>query len=308
LQSERKEWNFMKRLLVLILGILSFMGTAMAAPIVLPTGPIFIQYNNLEQVNAANSILVPGYAPAVGTQGNWGVLNISSIQFGGIATSHTDISGGTTFFADDGPGGTQGQVTGIFYGIQIQPGGTTATGGTVDLFWHDAGTDTITTACMTGAAPCGPNAATVGAFASGTFLVRINFASGIINGNPTVTLESNTDPTINASGHSDAFGNVNLAAPGPWTNAFNGDWFFVDPNGNGTFGEPGETRDLRFSTFYNGNSNWDGAPGSGTSGLRSNDPARAFNVPETNTLPLLVLSLGGLGLMTLRKKSRGLNS
>jgi len=299
----------MKKLLTISVGILLLSATAVAAPLVLPSGPLYLQYNNLEQVNVANTIVVPGYAPAVGTQGNWGVLNVSSIQFGGVASSHSDISGGTAFFSDDGPGGSQGQVTGIFYGIQILPGGTRATGGTVDLFWHDAGTDTITTACMTGAAPCGPNAATVAAFTSGTFLVRLNFASGIIAGNSTVTLESSTDVgAVGTPGHSDGFANVSLTQTGPWTAPFNGDWFFVDPNGNGTSGEPGETRDLRFSTFYNSNDNWDGAPGSGTEGLRSNDPARVFTAPETSTLSLLVLALGGIGMVNLRKKTRGINS
>jgi len=277
----------------------------MAAPIVLPSNsPVFFQYNNLEQFSAANNLTVPaGYAPAAGTQGNWGVLNVSSIQLGGISIPHTDISGGPTFFNDDGPGGTQGMVTGIFYGIQVGAGGTTATGGVMDLFWHDAGADTTLgatlaaeTSCLAGAT-CGPNSATVAAFASGTFLVRLRFASGIINGDNSTTLVSSITPTINGTGHADGFANVDLAAGGPWAQALNGDYFFVDTNGNGVFGESSEIRDLRFSTLFNGLADWNGTTGAnpGAIGLRSNDPARAVTAPEPGSLGLLVIGIGALG-------------
>ena len=198
-------------------------------------------------------------------------------------------------------------VTGIFYGIQVQPGGTTATGGTLDLFWHDAGADTTLgatlaaeQACLAGG--CGPNSTTVAAFASGTMLARIQFASGIINGNATVTLSSSTNPTINTSGQADGFGNV-VPGSGPWAAPFNSDWFFVDPNGNGTFGETGETRDLRFSTFYNGLPAWNGTATAnpGAVGLRSNDPARVFTTAEPTSLLLLGLGLVGVGFISHRR-------
>jgi hypothetical protein len=299
----------MKKLLMCFIGVLSFAVSAVAAPLVLPSGtPIFFQYNNLEQVSAQNNLVVPGYEPAVGTQGNWGVLNVSSIQFGGVSVPHTDISGGPAFFSDDGPGGSQGQVTGIFYGLQIT-GPTTATGGTLDLFWHDAGADTTLgasiaaeQACLNGG--CLPNATTVAAFTSGTFLVRLRFASGIINGNAVVTLSSDIDPTtISGTGHADGFANVDTAQVGPWTTPLNSDFFFVDPNGNGITGEPGETRDLRFSTLFNGLPAWNGAAGAnpGAIGLRSNDPARTVTTPETNSLVLLGLGLVGVGWLSQRR-------
>jgi len=294
----------MKLFAVSSLVVLTFAASALASPIVLPTGaPIYFQYNNLEQVSAGNNIVVPGsYAPATGTQGNWGVLNVSSIQIGGVSIPHTDIGGGPAFFSDDGPGGTQGQVTGIFYGIQTLPGDQTATGGFLDLFWHAPGSDPVTANCLA-AVTCGPNAATVAEFTSGTFLARLDFASGIITGNPTVTLQSSTNPSISTSGEADGFANVDMTDIGPWSAALNGDYFFVNPNGLG-FGAPGNTRDARFSTFYNGQPAWNGPAGSGIFGLRSNDPARVFtSTPEPGTLSLLGLGLLGLGIVSRRKNS-----
>jgi len=294
----------MKLLVLSCFVVLTFAASALASPIVLPTGsPLFFTYNNLEQVSAGNNIVVPGsYAPAAGTQGNWGVLNVSTIQLGAVSDPHTDIGGGPVIFADS-PGAPQGQVTGIFYGIQTLPGDQTATGGTLDLFWHDPGTDLITgsSSCL-GGVTCLPNAATVAAFTSGTFLASFNFATGIIDGNNVVTLQSTTNPTINLSGEADGFANVSLTRVGPWTAAFNGNYFFVNPNGLG-FGVDGNTRDARFSTFYNGLPSWSGAPGSGIVGLRSNDPAREFTVPEPGSLSLLGLGLLGLGLVSRRKNN-----
>src|SRR5215831_10974394 len=100
----------MRQLLACGIGMLVLGATAIAAPIVLPTNsPVYFQFNNLEQFSSNNNLAVPGtYAPTTGTtQGNWGVLNVSSIQLGGISVPHTDISGGPAFFSDDGPGGSQ---------------------------------------------------------------------------------------------------------------------------------------------------------------------------------------------------------
>ena len=151
----------MRRFALTAFALLAGVGSAMAAPIGLPPNqPIYFQFNNLEVTSAANDLVVPGaYAPAAGLQGNWGVFNITSMQNGAVSIPHLNIGGGPVFFSDDGPGGTAGQITGIFYGIQ-NTSATTATGGHIDLFWHDAGSDTITAACIAGAT-CGPNAATV---------------------------------------------------------------------------------------------------------------------------------------------------
>jgi len=284
----------MKRILLSAFAILSIAGPAMAGPITLPgSNPTFFQFNNLEQVNLANNLTVPGYLPALGLlQGNWGVVNVSSIQNGAVTLPGIDISGGPAFFSDDGPGGSAGQVTGVFYNIHIVDS-THATGGTLDLYWHDVGADTVTAACLAGGCTPATAAAT---FGTGTFLARLNFASGILGpvGDCNTTIRSTTDPTTaGGSGNADSFANVDTSAPGAWTNVLNGNWFTTACG----------IRDVRFSNFFNVDvASW-GTGAGGTFGLRSNDPARVFTVPEPTSLTLLGFGLAGLARMRRRFNS-----
>ena len=308
----------MKRnLLTLALG-LAFTAGAMAAAPVLQPGPLYLQFNNLEQAGpmlpgfAAKDLNGDGIADVGGLEFNWGVFNVSTIQAGAVATPNTEIGGGPAYFADFG----LNQVSGIFYGFKLKDGtNNQLTGGYMDFWYHDTAATAITAAELAGGFAPGTRTDwnLAGKFTSGTFLGRVKFESGIIDGDNETTVKSSVDPlSFTGQGNADGFGSVVDinndgvidAADGLWAAPINGDWFFVDPNGNGTRGEAGEKRDLRFSTFFTNLDTWDAidaGTGAPIQGLRSNDPARAFVVPEPSMIGLLGLGLLGLGLGRRRK-------
>lgn len=289
-------------------------GPVAAAPISLPNGPLYFQFNNLEQLSPGNQIDSDG--DGTPDEGNWGVFNISSVQAGAVAIPNKDIGGGPVIFSDDGPGGTQGQITGIFYGITIV--NTTlgpvitvdATGGFIDLYWEDAGDDDIDAAALSGAA--GPGIRTAqdqaGDFTDGTFLVRLAFASGIVPDDDNVTIRGTFINTITGSGQADSFADVVDVNgdgvidenDGLWAGILNTDWFIVhdDPND----GIDTQTRDIRFSNFTNGLPTWNGDQD--IVGLRSNDPGRAFVIAEPTTLAMLGGGLLLAGLLSRRQRRK----
>ena len=226
------------------------------------------KFSNLEQASLTNSLSVPGYAPASGMQGAWGVFVVATIEHGVVVVPNSQIaSNGSRFFVDDGPGGMAGQITGIFYGLQTTSPATW-TGGTIDFFWHDKDATYIDGSCVSGST-CAPDAAAVGFFTSGTLLVRLKLAGGIDPADAQVFTKSNVPIgsllTSGGFGQFASFADVDASTTGAWSAALDHDWFMTNAGAH----------DMRLLSVVTSQSTWSGKP-AGAIGLRSNDPIVVF--------------------------------
>jgi hypothetical protein len=279
--------------------------TVMAAPITLPVSPLFVQYTNNEQFSVTNSIhSTNATTGAVTNEGNWGILQISSIAKGtaGIPPGSDIQGGGGNVFTDGGAGGPQ--ITGIFYGTTVIPGsgGLNATGGTIDLYWRDVGT------ANTGAdlaRPFNPalrvNQKTYTGYAEPLnpafiFLAQLVYGPGCDN-DPTHHVCTGVAPGT-GDGTAKSYQSVNRAAGGLWASQLDTNFFTLDANGNPLV----PAQDVRTDSDFTRNSAglWDGD--GDIIGLRSSDPVRALVTPEPATLTLFGLGLLGAGFMRRRKQ------
>src|SRR5439155_16250420 len=104
---------------------------AIAAPIVLPAGPIFGKFNGVEQINFGGTGFTATSGatgadcvvcePASSAENVFGVFLITDLEPGVVTNPNQNLaSGGPAFFSNGGGGATFGnQIVGIFYGEHI---------------------------------------------------------------------------------------------------------------------------------------------------------------------------------------------
>ena len=275
-------------------GLLTAGVAAVAGPISLPGGPLFIQYTNVEQYSASNSITTTDALGNPVNEGNWGIIQVSSIVQGtALPPPGSDIQGGgANVFSPGSPGGPQ--ITGIFYGTHSIAGTGNSTGGVVDLYWQDVGSANTGAQLAAGFNPSNrPNQRTYLGFAeplnpSFTFLGEFLYTPGCDNGGVN-TVCSGTVPGT-GDGAAKSYQDVNLAAGGAWATKLDTNFFTLNAIG-APLVPPADIRtDSNFTA--NGASLWNVA-GTDIVGLRSNDPIRANATPEPGSLALVGLALVG---------------
>ncbi len=296
-----KRWVFLICAMVTALGVVA---GAAAAPFIPPLGPLYIKFDNREQISPTNSIT----SPSGNAEGNWGVFIVSTIAVGDLSGDPFNFDAiSPPIWTDQTTDG--GQITGIFGGFSVVDVGPpiNSTGGELWLYWDDPSlANTMVT--LGSAVPSGRTGDfQFTGFTDGILLARITFVPGAIVSDPTVTVTGTVTPTTDSfTGIANSYGNVADvngdgiidSNDGAWAPLLNGDYFttLLGPN----------TADLKFRNIYEGPlAGWNGPEGTDIIGAGSSDPARAYMVPEPATMLLLGSGLAGLaGLARNRRKEK----
>ena len=141
-----------------------------------------------------------------------------------------------------------------------------------------------------------------------TFLARLTFSPGINAANTggadvTTTDVASIQPGT-ANGVAKSYLDVDASSPGAWTSFLDSNYFTLDGT-NVLWTSYGlSAKDIRLDTNFSadGATAWSVA-GTDIVGLRTNDPGRAFVVPEPGSVALVGLALAVMGAWRRRRSS-----
>lgn len=297
----------------LFAGLSVVCANALATPIALPAGPVFLEFRTQEQYSKSNDLnnaANPGRGGIA--EGIWGVMEITRLSVGSVQSpSGSQINGsGTTIFTDGQNGGNQ--ILAIYYGILNNPGTApdTSQGGVLDFYWWDNNNQNISSPFNAADLARRRQGGSHSGNAEGTyqgvtcaannnlgchFLARFDFTSGA-----DVNSQVNTLIAPAGTQNFESYLSVDTGAMGYWSAALDSDFFTLNP-GNQRCGDPGvscvSANDMRTAGDFTrlGAENWDIA-NTDIIGLGKNGTAGAFVVPEPVSLILVGLGVALIGV------------
>ncbi len=319
--------NLMK--IVVAVGLAGAVGTSGAATTLngLAAGGLYFNYYGIEQVNQYNAIA----NGSGGFEGNWGLIQVSSVYNANILNPNQSLSTGSSMLWNNGSG--NGQIIGLFYGVNFTANPQVATGGQIDLYWLPNATSAFDVYNLNPANRTAANQFNgVTNALNAQLLMSSSFSTGSVPyygptspaGWNTSTVYSTTDPMM-SNGSASSYLSVNAGA-GAWGATMDSNWFLKNTNGqsltgNVTYFKPpvgptfdsgmtyaGGAQDARTSNSYevlagasiwndygNGTVGFNISSGAVTSYISSPTPTVAFDsVPEPGTVSAIGAALVAL--------------